>query len=350
MLILGIETACDDTAVALVRDGHVVMSSVVITEAAAQREYGGIIPELAARAQLELIIPAVKRSFDEAGVDMTEVDAVAVNNRHGLLRSIVVGVATAKALSMALNVPLIPVHHIEGHLYSVLIEHPDIEWPHVCLTVAGGHNLLLHAQSRGQYELLGRTLDDAAGEAYDKLARRLGLGFPGGLQIDRLAADGDPTAFALPRPIIDDGTCDVSFSGLKTAVTHLIEGLERVDRPLPLADIAASFQEAVTDVLTHKALFAMRKIGASTLTVAGGVSANSGLRDKLAKAADRHGFKVVFPALRYCTDNAAMIACAGYYQELTQAVGIRDAVDAWSNYPLGDLGINYSRKKQRAWS
>ena len=347
MIILGVETACDDTAVAIVRDGHEILSNVVLNDATHLREYGGIVPELAARAQLELLSPAIMRAVGEAGIKLADVDAIAVNNRHGLLRSIVVGVAAAKALSLALDVPLIPIHHIEGHLYSAIIENPNLEWPHVCLTVAGGHNLFLYARAPGEYELLGRTLDDAAGEAYDKLARVLGLGFPGGVHIDRLAAKGNPKAFSLPRPIINDGSCDVSFSGLKTAVMHLIDELGKEANPLPIEEIAASFQEAIVDVLVEKVLFAARKVRASVVTVTGGVSANSGLRARLSEVGPTHGLTVIFPSLRFCTDNAAMIACAAYHRGLEHAMAADELIDAWSNAPLGDLRINYSRKKQR---
>lgn len=347
MIVLAIETACDDTAVAIVRDGHDVMSNVVLTETIAHERFGGIVPELAARAQLELLTPAIEQALADASVKLHQIDALAVNNRHGLLRSITVGVAAAKALSLALNIPLMPIHHIEGHIYSAIIENPTMPWPHVCLTVAGGHNLLLQANSHGEYQLLGRTLDDAAGEVYDKLARRLGLGFPGGPKVDKLAAKGNPTAFDLPRPMIGDGTCDFSFSGLKTAVTRLLDDLEEASQPIPVEDIAASFQAAVVDVLVAKVLVAMRKVSASVVTVTGGVSANSGLRSRLSEMASHHDFEAFFPSLRYCTDNAAMIACAAHYRGIEHAVGTNEGLDASSNAPLGELGVLYSSKKQR---
>jgi N6-L-threonylcarbamoyladenine synthase len=346
MLILAIETACDDTAVALVRNGHDVLSSVVLTETKAQARFGGIVPELAARAQLEFLSPAIEDAIGRAGVELSETDAIAVNNRHGLLRSIVVGVAGAKALSLALNKPLIPIHHIEGHIYSALIENPDLPWPHVCLTVAGGHNLLLHAQEHGKYELVGRTLDDAAGEAYDKLARRLGLGFPGGLQIDRLAATGDPQAFALPRPMMAEDNLDFSFSGLKTAVMNLVDELERRFQDIPVADVAASFQAAVVDVLVSKAVAATKKLGTPVITVTGGVSANTALRTRLQEYGTDNGIKVALPSVRYCTDNAAMIACAAFYRSRTEHPGFHEALDASSNAPLGDLAVDYTTKKR----
>nr|VFK16634.1 MAG: N6-L-threonylcarbamoyladenine synthase [Candidatus Kentron sp. LPFa]VFK32332.1 MAG: N6-L-threonylcarbamoyladenine synthase [Candidatus Kentron sp. LPFa] len=347
MIILGIETACDDTAVAIVRDGHDVLSSIVLTESSAHERFGGIVPELAARAQVELIMPCLDLALNEARLTLGEIDAIAVNNRHGLLRSIVVGVAAAKTLSFALGVPLIPIHHIEGHIYSALIESPSLPWPHVCLTVSGGHNLLLHAREHGEYELLGRTLDDAAGEAYDKLARRLGLGFPGGVVIDKLAAQGDSKAYPLPRPMLNDGTCDFSFSGLKTAVTNLLDEMEKSGSQPKLPDIAASFQTAVVDVLIGKVLVAVRRAGVSTVTVVGGVAANSSLRTRLMTLGQAHGFDVVCPSIKYCTDNAAMVSCAAYYRGVENAVPLDQGLEALSNAPLGDLQEYYAVKKHK---
>lgn len=347
MIILAIETACDDTGVAIVRNGHGVLSNVVDTDSQSNILHGGVVPEVAARAHVQNLIPALERAFKDARVEFTDIDAVAVNNRHGLLRSVAVGVAGAKGIAMGLGVPIIPIHHIEGHVYSAVLERPDLAWPHVCLTVAGGHNLLLHARRHGEYEILGRTLDDAAGEAYDKLARRLGLGFPGGRMIDQLAKFGDPTRFDLPRPLRRDGTCNFSFSGLKTAVTRVIDGFDESNIPLPMEDIAASFQEAVVDVLVEKSIAAASQVEASVLTATGGVSANSRLRERLAAAGESAGIEVVIPSPKYSTDNAAMIACAAHYRGLRDAVPPTSTFDASSNFPIGDLVAHYSNKQVR---
>lgn len=346
MLILGIETACDDTAVAVVRDGHDVLSSIVLTDTSSLERFGGIVPELVARAQLELLPSAIQEAMSVADVDMGSIDAVAVNNRHGLLRSVVVGVAGAKALSLATGKPLIPVHHIEGHIYSALIENPDLSWPHVCLTVAGGHNLLLHAVDHGRYELIGRTLDDAAGEAYDKLARRLGLGFPGGPQIDRLATDGDPSAFRLPRPMLSEDNYDFSFSGLKTATMNLVDDLEARFDTLPVADLAASFQAAVADVLIAKTTRAALGLNVDTVSITGGVAANSELRKRILILGEEHGISVAIPAIKFCTDNAAMVACAAFYRSRSEPPAVHNDLDARSNSPLGDLSIYYTTKRR----
>lgn len=347
MIILAIETACDDTGVAIVRNGHDILANVVETDFSSNILHGGVVPEVAARAHVQNFRPAVERAFQDAQVDFDDIDAVAVNNRHGLLRSVAVGVAGAKGLAMGLGVPIVPIHHIEGHVYSAMLERPDLEWPHVCLTVAGGHNLILHARRHGEYEILGRTLDDAAGEAYDKLARRLGLGFPGGKMVDQLAKLGDPTKFVFPRPLRSDGTCNFSFSGLKTAVTRVIDGFCESNTPVPVEDIAASFQEAVVDVLVEKSMAAASQVGASVLTATGGVSANSRLRERLAAAGQSADIEVVIPSPKYSTDNAAMIACAAHYRGLGAAVSSTSTFDASSNFPIGDLGARYSNKRVR---
>ena len=312
MLVLGIETSCDETSAALVADGRTVLSSVIATQLDLLRKYGGVVPEIAARRHTEFIGYVIKEALDSAGKTLADVEAVAVTSRQGLIGCLLVGVAAAKAISYARQVPLIGVHHIEGHIFANRLSHPEMPLPHVCLTVSGGHTMLLYVEEDGRYELLGTTLDDAAGEAFDKVAKFLGLDFPGGPVIDRLAKQGDRKAFNFPRPMMRAGSLDFSFSGLKTSVINMFK--DRVARgdSLPLADIAASFQEAVVDVLVAKTLRAAaeRKVGAVSVT--GGVSANSRLREVFQETCRRRGIDVYFPRLSLCTDNAAMIAAAGY--------------------------------------
>ena len=312
MLVLGIETSCDETSAALVADGRTVLSSVIATQLDLLRKYGGVVPEIAARRHTEFIGYVIKEALDNAGKTLADVEAVAVTSRQGLIGCLLVGVAAAKAISYARQVPLIGVHHIEGHIFANRLSHPEMPLPHVCLTVSGGHTMLLYVEEDGRYELLGTTLDDAAGEAFDKVAKFLGLDFPGGPVIDRLAKQGDRKAFNFPRPMMRAGSLDFSFSGLKTSVINMFK--DRVARgdSLPLADIAASFQEAVVDVLVAKTLRAAaeRKVGAVSVT--GGVSANSRLREVFQETCRRRGIDVYFPRLSLCTDNAAMIAAAGY--------------------------------------
>jgi tRNA N6-adenosine threonylcarbamoyltransferase len=278
--------------------------------------------------------------MESAHVPFDAVNAVAVNHKHGLLRSIVVGVAAAKAIAYSLGVPLIGIHHIEGHIYSNLIQHPEVEFPHICLTVSGGHNLLLYVIDHGKYELLGRTLDDAAGEAFDKVSKLLGLGFPGGPIIDKLARQGNPETIAFPRPMLDKPGYDFSFSGLKTAVTNELRRFKQDNIEFRVSDLVASFQQAVIDVLVAKTLSAAKYKKVSSVTVAGGVSANSLLRERFLQAGEQNGIKFYFPDLALCTDNAAMVAGYAYYKYRS---GVRSPfdMDAAANAPLGSLGVTY---------
>jgi len=312
MLILGIETSCDETSAALVENGRTMLSNVIATQLDLLRKYGGVVPEIAARRHTELIGYVIKEALDTAGKTLGEIDAVAVTAQQGLIGCLLVGVAAAKSISYARQVPLIGVHHIEGHIFANRLSNPDLPFPHVCLTVSGGHTMLLYVQAEGEYELLGTTLDDAAGEAFDKVAKFLGLEFHGGPVIDKLSRQGDRRAFRFPRPMLRSSSYDFSFSGLKTAVINMFK--ERVARgeKLPLADIAASFQEAVVDVLVAKTIRAAEEKGVGAVSVTGGVSANSRLREVFRETAARKGLDVYFPALSLCTDNAAMTAAAGY--------------------------------------
>jgi N6-L-threonylcarbamoyladenine synthase len=310
MRILGIETSCDETAAAVVADGTRVLSSVVSTQIALHARYGGVVPEVASRAHVEMLTPVISQALLEAGmVDGNKVDAVAATVGPGLIGSLLVGVSAAKALALVWDVPFVAVNHLEAHLYAAFLEEPDLELPLVVLLVSGGHTMLVCMEGHGRYRLIGRTVDDAAGEAFDKVARFLDLGYPGGPAIDRLAMEGDPHAIAFPRPMRNDGY-DFSFSGLKTAVVNHV----RKNPDVAAADVAASFQEAVCDVLITKARRAAQELGAKGLVLGGGVAANSQLRERLLDACVADGLHAFLPSRAMCTDNAAMIAAAGWYR------------------------------------
>ncbi|HEV8299055.1 MAG TPA: tRNA (adenosine(37)-N6)-threonylcarbamoyltransferase complex transferase subunit TsaD [Acidimicrobiales bacterium] len=308
--ILGIETSCDETAAAVVEDGRHVLSSVVSSQVDLHARYGGVVPEVASRAHVELLTPVVAQAMIEAGmVNGEQVDAVAATVGPGLIGALLVGVSAAKALALVWDVPFVAVNHLEAHLYASFLEEPDLEFPLVVLLVSGGHTMLVAMDGHGRYRLLGQTLDDAAGEAFDKVARFLDLGYPGGPAIDRLAMEGDPDAIAFPRALRNDGF-DFSFSGLKTSVVNHV----RKNADVATADVAASFQEAVVDVLIAKARRAAQVIGARGLCLAGGVAANSRLRERALDACDEDGLHAFLPSRALCTDNAAMIAAAGWYR------------------------------------
>lgn len=308
MLVLGIETSCDETAAALVAEGD-VLSNVVASQMDLHARFGGIVPEIAARKHVEAIGYVIDEAVVSAGKRLSDVEAVAVTSSYGLIGSLIVGVAAAKSLAYMLKVPLVGIHHIEGHIFANIVSNPDLPMPHVCLTVSGGHSMLVYVKSLCRYEVLGNTLDDAAGEAFDKIAKFLGLGFPGGPVIDRLSAQGDRAAFNFPRPLWRSKTLDFSFSGLKTAVVNMFKGRDR--STLPVADVAASFQEAVVDHLVSKTLQAACKRGVSAIAVTGGVAMNSRLRQAFSEMCPREGFQVFFTRPDLCGDNAAMIAAAG---------------------------------------
>ena len=308
MRILGIETSCDETAAAVVVDGTQVVSSVVSSQVDLHARYGGVVPEVASRAHVEMLMPVVAQALVEAGVGGADIDAVAATVGPGLIGSLLVGVSAAKSLSLVWDVPFVAVNHLEAHLYAAFLEEPTIELPLVVLLVSGGHTMLVSMEGHGQYRLLGQTLDDAAGEAFDKVARFLDLGYPGGPLIDRLSLDGDPRAIAFPRPMLNDGL-DFSFSGLKTAVVNHV----RKHSDVGAADVAASFQQAVVDVLVTKARRAARQIDARGICLAGGVAANSQLRMRVLDVCEEDSLHAFIPSRSMCTDNAAMIAAAGYY-------------------------------------
>ncbi len=316
-MILGIETSCDETAAAIVEGGTSVLSSVVSSQVDLHARYGGVVPEIASRAHVDLLVPVVAQAFVEAGLSdrgaddgSGPVDAVAATYGPGLVGALLVGVSAAKALALAWDVPFIAVNHLEAHLYAAFLEEPDLELPLVVLLVSGGHTLLVHMEGHGQYKVLGSTIDDAAGEAFDKVARYLGLGYPGGPAIDRISVDGDPEAIRFPRPMIGDGSLDFSFSGLKTAVVNHV----RKHPDVGTADVAASFQEAVVDVLVTKARIAAQQVGAKGLCLGGGVAANSLLRERLLGACVEDGIRGFLPSRAMCTDNAAMVASTAWYR------------------------------------
>jgi N6-L-threonylcarbamoyladenine synthase len=310
-VILGIETSCDETAAAVVDEGFTVRSSEVVSSIALHVAFGGVVPELAGRAQVDAIGPVVEAALRGAGCDphAPGVDAVAVTRGPGLVGSLLVGVSAAKALAMAWGVPLVGVNHLEGHLVAARLEHGDLSLPVVTLLVSGGHTLLVAEREVGRFELLGATIDDAVGEAYDKVARYVGLGYPGGPAIDRLAVDGDPAAFGFPRPLRDVGL-DVSLSGLKTAVVRAVDAAPTA----VVADVAASFQAAVVDVLVAKCARAVEQVSARTLAIGGGVAANRALRAAVGELATSMGVRCALPSFAYCTDNAAMIAAAAFHR------------------------------------
>jgi N6-L-threonylcarbamoyladenine synthase len=307
--VLGIETSCDETAAAVVVDGHEVLSSVVSSQVDLHARFGGVVPEIASRAHVELLTPVVARALVEAGIDDDHVDAVAATVGPGLIGALLVGVSAAKTLALVWDVPFVAVNHLEAHLYAALLEDPELELPVVVLLVSGGHTLLVLMEGHGRYRVLGSTIDDAAGEAFDKVARYLGLGYPGGPAIDAIAMEGDPEAIAFPRAIMDEGY-DFSFSGLKTSVVNHV----RKHPEVATEDVAASFQEAVVDVLVTKARRAARDHGAKGLCLAGGVAANSQLRERLLDACVTDGLRGFLPSRSMCTDNAAMVAAAGWYR------------------------------------
>jgi N6-L-threonylcarbamoyladenine synthase len=309
-LVLGIETSCDETAAAVVAGGAEVLSSVVSSQVDLHAVYGGVVPELAGRAHLELLTPVIGEALGRAGLSGGKgLHVVAATIGPGLIGSLLVGVSEAKALALAWDLPFAGVNHLEGHLFAALLDHPGIEWPVVVLLVSGGHTLVVSMEGPGRYRLLGQTLDDAAGEAFDKVSRFLGLGYPGGPAIERAAATGDPTAFAFPRAMAGEGL-DFSFSGLKTAVLHAVR--RRPDAADE--DVAASFQQAVVDVLVAKTVQAAIAVGARGVCLAGGVAANGSLRAALTEACAQLGLPAYLPSLAMCTDNAAMIAAAGWWQ------------------------------------
>jgi N6-L-threonylcarbamoyladenine synthase len=313
MLILGIETSCDETAAAIVEDGRRILSSVVASQVDVHHRYGGVVPELASRMHIEAIVPVVRQAFSEADVPPERLDAVAATQGPGLVGALLVGFSFAKAFAYARGLPLVAMDHLEGHLYSALLGDTPCAFPYVGLLASGGHTAIYHVKDRGDYALLGQTRDDAAGEAYDKVAKMLGLGYPGGAVIDDLARQGDPEKIIFTRPYLDKERFDFSFSGIKSAVLRCISGNTGQWVERHRADIAAGFQAAVVDVLVHKLLYAAKVKQCRHVAVVGGVAANRGLRDRLARETTRRKLFLHIPSIDLCGDNAAMIAAAAHH-------------------------------------
>jgi N6-L-threonylcarbamoyladenine synthase len=312
MIVLGIETSCDETAADVVVDGKNIRSSVVSSQIDVHHPYGGVVPELASRKHIEAIVPVVNTALSDAGIDSKALDAVAVTRGPGLVGALLVGFCFAKAFSFALEIPWVGINHLEGHINSVFLESDPPPFPFVALLASGGHTSIYHVTSHTRYELMGQTRDDAAGEAYDKVAKMLGLGYPGGAVIDRLAQKGEPENISFPRPFIDKSSFDFSFSGLKTAVRRYIQ-VHSDDYLEQIPDIEAGFQEAVVDVLSYKIVHAAMAKGCDHVAVVGGVAANNRLREKIRHDAERKGLTVHIPSVELCGDNAAMIAAVGYH-------------------------------------
>lgn len=316
VLILAIESSCDETAAAVVKNGREPLSNVINTQIDIHKKFGGVVPEVASRKHIEVIDAVIDEALSEAGVTFDDIDAIAVTYGPGLVGALLVGVSTAKALAYALDKPLIAVHHIKGHIMANFAAYKDLEPPFVCLVASGGHSHIVEVKDYTHFEILGRTRDDAAGEAFDKIARVLGLGYPGGPLIDKLAKEGNPKAVAFPRVRMDKNSLDFSFSGVKTAVINYLHKLEQNGETYNKADVAASFQDAVTDALCEHTIEAADKTGSKIIALAGGVASNSNLRQKMTEQAGKNGIQVVYPPPVLCTDNAVMIGCAGYYEYL----------------------------------
>lgn len=313
MLVLGIESSCDETAAAVVKDGREVLSNIINTQIELHKKFGGVVPEVASRRHIETVDAVIDEALEAANVTFEDIDAIAVTYGPGLVGALLVGVSAAKAMAFALNKPLVPVHHIKGHIMANFVAHKDLQPPFVCLVASGGHSHIVSVESYTGFEIMGRTCDDAAGEAFDKIARVLGLGYPGGPLIDALAKEGNPDAVQFPRVRMDKGSLDFSFSGVKTAVINYLHKIEQNGGEYDKADIAASFQNAVTDVLCEHTIEAAKKKNSRIITLAGGVASNSALREKMTREAKKNKIEVLYPPPVLCTDNAVMIACAGYY-------------------------------------
>lgn len=336
--ILAIESSCDETAASVVKNGREVLSNVISTQIALHTLYGGVVPEIASRKHIEKINQVIEEALREAGLQLEQMDAIAVTYGPGLVGALLVGVSAAKAISFATGIPLVGVHHIEGHISANYIENKDLEPPYVCLVVSGGHSHLVVVKDYGEYEIIGQTRDDAAGEAFDKVARAIGLGYPGGPKIDKLSKEGNPDAIPFPRAKVAENAYDFSFSGLKSAVLNYLNGCQMKGEPVCEADVAASFQKAVIEVLVEHSLHAVKEYGYDKFAIAGGVASNSSLRAAFMDACEKNHIRFYHPSPIFCTDNAAMIGVAGYYE---YCKGVRSGLDlnAVPNLKLGDKGF-----------
>ena len=333
--ILAIESSCDETAAAIVKNGREVLSNVISSQIALHTLYGGVVPEIASRKHIEKINQVITAALEEAGMALEDMTAIAVTYGPGLVGALLVGVAEAKAIAFAAGKPLVGVNHIEGHVSANFIEHPDLEPPFMCLIVSGGHTHLVVVKDYGEFEILGRTRDDAAGEAFDKVARAVGLGYPGGPKIDRAAREGNPMAIHFPKAKVEGAPYDFSFSGLKSAVLNHINHARMMGEEICVPDLAASFQNSVVEVLVEHTIQAARELGFQQVAIAGGVASNSALRAGMQKACEKAGIRFCYPSPIFCTDNAAMIGAAAYYEYINGARAGWD-LNAVPNLKLGE--------------
>ncbi|MDO4199577.1 MAG: tRNA (adenosine(37)-N6)-threonylcarbamoyltransferase complex transferase subunit TsaD [Clostridia bacterium] len=319
MKILAIESSCDDTAVAIVENGRKVLSSTASSQIDIHKIYGGVVPEIASRAHIESITPLTKLALKEANLGLENIDAIAVTYAPGLIGSLLVGLGFAKGLAISTGLPLIPVHHIKSHIASLYISNPELKPPFLCLVVSGGHSHILEVKDYTKIDIIAKTRDDAAGEAFDKIGRRLGFDYPGGITLDKIAENGNSDAFELPIPLKnEENTLDFSFSGLKTAMINIINKFEQKNVPLPIEDMCATFRKSVVDCLTNNFICAAKQLGYKTLAIAGGVSANSLLRRELQKKCGKNSYSFFMPEKKYCGDNAAMVGSQAYYEFLSE--------------------------------
>lgn len=340
MIILAVESSCDETAVALVQDGRTVLADCIASSVEMHKIYGGVVPEIASRKHIEVIVQLADQALQTAGLTRQDIDGVAVTYAPGLIGAVLVGVSFAKSVAYALGVPLIPVHHVRGHIAANYIAHPDLEPPFVCLCVSGGTSLIVDVRGYTDMAILGSTRDDAAGECFDKIARVMGLGYPGGAPLDRAAQTGNDQAFVLPRVHIEDAPLDMSFSGLKTAMLNLIHNAQQKGEELPVSDLAASFSAAVSDELVPRTMAAAAQTGYGKVAVVGGVAANSRIRRDLETACQRQGISLYMPPLKLCGDNGSMIGSQGYYEYLA---GTRAGWDL-NGYANRDISLTYGAK------
>ena len=322
--ILAIESSCDETSAAVVCDGRRVLSNIIASQIAIHKEYGGVVPEIASRKHIECINPVIRQALSEAKVTLDDIDAICVTYGPGLVGSLLVGVGAAKAIAYAAGKPLVGVHHIGGHISANYIEHKELKPPFMCLVVSGGHTNIVEVKEYGEYSIIGRTRDDAVGEAFDKVARTIGLGYPGGPKVDKLAKEGNKEAVRFPRGHIEGSPYDFSFSGIKSAVLNYVNSCNMKNEPYSPADVAASFQDAVIDVLVSRTIMAAKEYGYKQIAMSGGVACNSALRLAMKEACDKEGFELFYPSPVLCTDNAAMIGVAGYYEYMR---GVRHGLD-----------------------
>lgn len=337
MYILGIESSCDETAASVAVDGRDIRSNVVSSQIEEHKLYGGVVPEIASRRHCENVLGVVRQALEDAQVTLAQIDAIAVTYAPGLIGALLVGVSFAKGLAMATGKPLVPVHHISGHIAANYIAHPALEPPYLCLVASGGHSHIIEVRSHTEFRVVGRTRDDAAGECFDKCARVLGFPYPGGVHIDRAAREGNPEGYALPRPTVAGSAYDMSFSGLKTAVINLAHNAKQKGETLRTADLAASVQQRIAGLLTEKTMAAARDLGYRTIAAAGGVCANTGVRRALTEACEQAGCTLYMPPLSLCGDNGAMIACQGYFNYLA-GMRAEPELNAVATLSIEDIG------------